>query len=73
MTTRFTKVLKSAIANNQKNLILGAWGCGVFKNPPDVNAQIFRDVLDSYSSSFNEVIFAIPDDRNFQIFKQNLL
>jgi uncharacterized protein (TIGR02452 family) len=72
MTKRFTKVLKSAIANNQRNLILGAWGCGVFKNPADVNAQIFRDVLNIFSSSFDEVIFAIPDDLNYQIFKKNL-
>lgn len=72
MTKRFTKVLKSAIANNQRNLILGAWGCGVFKNPPDVNAKIFRDVLNMFSSSFDDVIFAIPDDTNYQIFKKNL-
>ena len=72
MTKRFTKVLKSAIVNGQRNLILGAWGCGVFRNPPDLNAQIFREVLDNYSDSFDEVIFAIPDDRNYQIFKDNL-
>jgi len=72
MTRRFIKVLKSAIENNQRNLILGAWGCGVFKNPPDINAQIFRDVLSMFSSSFDEVVFAIPDDRNFQIFQKNL-
>ena len=47
ITNRFTKVLMSAIANNQRNLLLGAWGCGVFQNPPDINAQIFREVLDN--------------------------
>jgi len=73
MTRRFTKVLKSAIANNQRNLILGAWGCGVFKNPPEINAQIFREVLDNFSSSFDDIIFAIPDDKHYQIFQKNLL
>lgn len=72
MTRRFVKVLKSAIANNQRNLILGAWGCGVFKNPADINAQIFREVLDYFSNYFDEVIFAIPDDINYNIFKDNL-
>ena len=72
MTTRFTKVLKSAIANGQRNLILGAWGCGVFRNPPSVNAQIFRKVLDDYSDSFDEIIFAIPDDSNYKVFKDYL-
>ena len=72
ITRRFTKVLMSAIANYQRNLILGAWGCGVFKNPPDINAQIFKKVLDQFSSSFDNIIFAIPDDTNYEIFKKNL-
>lgn len=70
MTERFTKVLMSAIANNRRNLILGAWGCGVFSNPADINAKIFLDVLNNYSSFFDEVIFAIPDNKNFEIFKE---
>lgn len=69
---RFTKVLMSAIENNQRNLLLGAWGCGVFKNPADINAQIFREVLDNYSNYFDDIIFAIPDDTNYEIFKENL-
>jgi uncharacterized protein (TIGR02452 family) len=72
MTVRFTKVIKSAIENNQRNLLLGAWGCGVFKNPADINAQIFRQVLDNYSSYFDDIIFAIPDNTNYEIFKENL-
>ena len=72
LTRRFTKVLMSAIANNQRNLILGAWGCGVFQNPPDINAQIFREVLNNYSNYFDEIIFAIPDDINYNFFKNGL-
>ena len=72
MRKRFVKVLKSAIDNGQKNLILGAWGCGVFKNPPSINAQVFREVLDAFSTYFDEIIFAIPDNTNYQIFKYNL-
>lgn len=72
MTRRFIKVLETAITNNQKNLLLGAWGCGVFKNPPAINAQIFREVLDSFSNYFDNIIFAIPDNTNYNIFKDNL-
>jgi uncharacterized protein (TIGR02452 family) len=72
MTMRFIKILKSAIANDQRNLLLGAWGCGVFKNPADINAQIFREVLDSFSTYFDDIIFAIPDSENYQTFKDNL-
>jgi uncharacterized protein (TIGR02452 family) len=67
-TTRLIKVIKSAILNNQRNLILGAWGCGVFQNPPDINANIFRIILNMYSDSFDEIIFAIPDSKNYEIF-----
>lgn len=69
---RFTRVLMSAIENNQRNLLLGAWGCGVFKNPADINAQIFREVLDEYYQYFDDIIFAIPDNTNYNIFKENL-
>jgi uncharacterized protein (TIGR02452 family) len=30
---RFTKILQIAVVNDNKRLILGAWGCGVFSNP----------------------------------------
>ena len=71
-TNRVTKVIESAIKNNQRNLILGAWGCGVFQNPPDINASIFRKVIAKYSNNFDEIIFAIPDDKNFEMFNNNL-
>lgn len=67
--TRFTKILHVAILNNQRNLILGAWGCGVFKNPPHTNAEIFYNVLNEYGRYFDEIIFAIPDDKHYNIFK----
>lgn len=38
-----------------------------------VNSQIFRDVLNHYSDYFDDIIFAIPDNRNYQIFQKNLL
>ena len=43
------------------NLILGAWGCGVFKNHPPMVADAFGAWLDSarFASAFNHVTFAI--------------
>lgn len=69
---RFTKIIEAAIIHKQRNLILGAWGCGVFSNPSDINAKIFGKVLSEYSYYFDDVIFAIPDDKNFTIFTDNL-
>lgn len=72
IATRFTKVLMSAIENKQRNLILGAWGCGIFQNPPEINARVFGEVLIKYAGYFDDVIFAIPDMKNFTIFVDNL-
>jgi uncharacterized protein (TIGR02452 family) len=49
-----------------KNLILGAWGCGVFKNEPDRMAHFFKQVLidEGFASFYDNVIFAIINDHN---------
>lgn len=63
--------------NNVKTIILGSWGCGVFKNDPEVMAQFFYDILvnEGYLLYFDKVIFAIINDHNsvgnnFNIFKK---
>lgn len=50
-----------AVAHEQgyTNLILGAWGCGVFQNEPEVVARAFRSALALYP--FEKVTFAILD------------
>jgi uncharacterized protein (TIGR02452 family) len=55
-----------ASQNGVKNLILGAWGCGVFKNDPKTMAQYFSEVLvgEGYSVDFDNVVFAIINDHN---------
>ena len=47
--------------NRVEALILGAYGCGAFHNPPDVVAQAFRWVLTQkrYSCAFKVVVFAL--------------
>lgn len=62
-----------------KVLILGAWGCGVFNNDPDVMSSLFKEILidEGYASLYDKVIFAIINDHNsvsnnYSIFKNNL-
>jgi uncharacterized protein (TIGR02452 family) len=74
---RIEKVLQVAILNEEENIILGAWGCGVFRNPPDMVADCFATVLNilGYKDFFKNIIFAIPpfpDDKNYQAFKNIL-
>lgn len=56
------------------NLVLSAFGCGVFKNDPIFIANIFSDVLEIHKSLYKNITFAILDDgnsvgMNYQIFK----
>lgn len=53
-------VLDIAAYNRVNNLVLGAFGCGVFGNDPGEVAAIFRTLLESGEYTFDEVIFAIP-------------
>lgn len=61
-----------------ENLVLSAFGCGVFKNDPTEVANLFKLVMDGgYSKSFKNISFAILNDRNsvgsnFEIF-ENIL
>lgn len=60
---RIDMVLSAAMKYGHKNLVLGAWGCGVFKNDPKVVAQFFKGALakDCFAGAFNTVVFAVLD------------
>jgi uncharacterized protein (TIGR02452 family) len=47
-------------------LILGAWGCGVFKNDPQKIAQYFKDAIigEGYGALYKKIIFAVINDHN---------
>jgi len=57
-------VLGVAQAHGVERLVLGAWGCGVFRNEPRKVATIFRELLETpgkFAGSFDEVVFAVYD------------
>lgn len=54
-----------AIRHRVENIVLGAWGCGVFKNKPDEMAKMFKEVLsEGYANSFKQIYFAVINDSN---------
>lgn len=59
-------ILRIAIDNNQKRLVLGAFGCGAFGNPPKHIAELFFKILHEadFLNRFKSVDFAILPDHN---------
>ncbi len=56
-------VLGLAALKKHQRLVLGAWGCGVFHNDPNMVARVFKDLLEGkFKNVFAEVIFAIYDN-----------
>jgi uncharacterized protein (TIGR02452 family) len=57
-------VLAVAAAERIDRLILGAWGCGVFRNDPSLVAATFAELLlgdGRFARVFDEVVFAVFD------------
>ena len=56
-------VLAVAKHQAQKNLVLGAWGCGVFRNPPEQVAAAFAQSLrqPEFADCFERIVFAVYD------------
>ncbi|WP_294240235.1 TIGR02452 family protein [uncultured Chryseobacterium sp.] len=60
MDVRTEKMLALALHQGNETLILGAWGCGVFKNDPVEIAELFKKHLQGkYKNKFKRVVFAI--------------
>lgn len=74
MLNRAEKILSITAENGNSNIVLGAWGCGVFRNSVEDIAEIFRILLfeKNYISLFDNVIFASFNDKNADIFSKIL-
>jgi len=63
MAERVRKVLAVTAGHGHDAVVLGAWGCGVFRNDPDVIADVFREALNTrFAGVFDVVVFAVPSD-----------
>ncbi|MGN9812823.1 TIGR02452 family protein [Micromonospora sp. BQ11] len=60
LARRARRVLEVAAAHGHRTIVLGAWGCGVFRNDPTTVADAFADAL-RVVDRFDRVVFAIRD------------
>lgn len=63
LARRAKQVLLVAASEGHRVLVLGAWGCGVFRNDPRLVATTFFDLLrsDEFAGVFDRVVFPIYD------------
>jgi uncharacterized protein (TIGR02452 family) len=62
LQTRINKVLSVAAGQGYDAIILGAWGCGVFKNDPrDVAKQFHAALTSDFAGVFSLIHFAVLD------------
>lgn len=59
-------ILRIAGLNGHDSLVLSAFGCGAYRNPPKHVAELFKVVFDEaeFKNRFRQVTFAIIDDYN---------
>ena len=62
---RIQNILEAAVDNGVIVLILGAFGCGAFGNPPDTVAQAFQEIIDEgdYTQKIPYIVFAFKKPR----------
>ena len=74
LTTRIRRIFEIAAANGNEELILGAFGCGAFKNPPEIVAKVFNTVMQDYLYHFDTIEYAVyhmeREVANYEAFKK---
>lgn len=73
---RLKRILSIAQKEGEEVLILGAFGCGAFCNPPRIVAEAMARVIQEFQYNFLAIEFAVyctpRDTRNFDEFSRRL-
>lgn len=72
IASRIRKILDVAAQQGVEVLILGAWGCGAFRNPSEVVARMFRTLLQNYHFDIVEFALATRGDLKDNAFGRTL-
>ena len=74
LVRRIRGTVMLAIRHNVDVLVLGAFGCGVFKNDPDCVARVTKQILvdEGYGKYFDTVVFPFlsKKDKNYEAFSK---
>ena len=74
LTSRVRRIFEIAVADGNGVLILGAFGCGAFRNPPEIVAKAFNTVMQDYLCYFDTIEYAVyhteSEVANYEAFKR---
>lgn len=59
LTSRIDRIFEIAADNENDVLISGAFGCGAFRNPPEIVAKVFYEVMQKYLNQFETIEYAV--------------
>lgn len=72
-TARIQRIFEVAMKNGAEVLILGAFGCGAFCNPPELVAEVFAKFTEKYRDNFDVIEYAVfhteRETANYKAFK----
>ena len=59
-------IFRMGLVHGHDSLVLGALGCGAFRNPPRHVARLFHEVMEEpeFKNKYRCIVFAILDDHN---------
>jgi uncharacterized protein (TIGR02452 family) len=75
MSNKIEAMFMVGIEKKHDALVLGAFGCGAFHNPPGEVAEIFSVMVDKYGKYFKKIGFAVltvksTDNDNLEAFRE---
>ncbi len=76
LTNRIQRIFEIAVSQGPDVLILGAFGCGAFKNPPQLVASVFAEFTEKYRNYFDVIEYAVfhmaHEIENYEAFKKSM-
>lgn len=75
MEQKIDLIFRYGVLEKYDTLVLGALGCGAFRNPPEQVALMFKAALEKYRKFFDNIVFAVlstGNNENYDIFSQVL-
>lgn len=76
LTSRIQRIFEVAIASGAEVLVLGASGCGAFRNPPKLVVEVFAGFTEMYRNNFDVIEYAVfhveHEKANYEAFKEEM-